>query len=71
MPIFEFNCDECKQRFDVLTRVGTEIQCPQCGSGQVRKLLSTFSAHSPSSTDSACRRAMESGACGGDSTAPT
>lgn len=45
MPIFEYRCEECGERFDAFFRraedVETEkIACPECGSGRVRKLFS-------------------------------
>ncbi|MFZ5926563.1 MAG: FmdB family zinc ribbon protein [Acidobacteriota bacterium] len=49
MPIFEYSCTECGLRFEKLVRKaegGGELCCPSCGSGQLRKEFSTFSAHS-------------------------
>ena len=47
MPLYEFECEKCKARFEELTSPGAEtskIVCPECGSKKVRRLLSTFSA---------------------------
>ena len=47
MPIFEYQCEECKTRFDVLHKSSLhleEVSCPKCNSKQNKKLLSTFSA---------------------------
>lgn len=46
MPIFEFACNDCSQkRFSELVGVlanPTPVQCPRCGSQNVRKLVSRF-----------------------------
>jgi len=45
MPIFEFICESCEESFEELLRFGSnseQIICPECGSEQVRKLISTF-----------------------------
>ena len=46
MPIFEFVCSECEQPFeDLVFGSGTAgVICPACGSEQVKKKMSTFSA---------------------------
>ena len=46
MPIYEFDCRPCKERFELLigiSRVG-EAKCPKCGSGRVRRVMSMFAA---------------------------
>jgi putative FmdB family regulatory protein len=46
MPILEFACAECENRFDKLIRgINTEvsgIECPSCGSPQVKRQVSNF-----------------------------
>jgi putative FmdB family regulatory protein len=47
MPIFEFRCEDCGQRFDAFFRHAEEadekeIACSKCGSGRVRKLFSVI-----------------------------
>ena len=45
MPIYEYACRSCEHRFEELvSSYGTLVACPQCTSGEVEKLLSTFSA---------------------------
>ena len=45
MPIYEYACRSCDHRFEELvSSYGTLVACPQCTSGEVEKLLSTFSA---------------------------
>jgi putative FmdB family regulatory protein len=46
VPIYEFDCQKCGHRFEELvgSHVGvdaSEVVCPECGSGQVERLLST------------------------------
>ncbi len=52
MPMFEYVCRACGERFEELRSVrddGPGPLCPECGSGNVVKLLSTFAAPSPTS----------------------
>ena len=47
MPIYEFICKECSKSFEDLvlsvSRID-EVICPACGSGQVKKKMSTFAS---------------------------
>ncbi len=46
MPIYEYCCQKCNEPFDVfqsITTNGKDIKCPQCGSGDVQKKISSFS----------------------------
>jgi len=40
MPIYEYRCRECDGTFELLVRDGGAVQCPDCGSASVDKLLS-------------------------------
>jgi len=42
MPIYEYRCQECLEEFEKLVRSAEEIECPQCGSEEVKKLISSF-----------------------------
>jgi len=45
MPLYEFSCDDCGKRFEVLFRSMTgrrRPQCAHCHSRNVRKQFSTF-----------------------------
>lgn len=63
MPIFEYLCGSCGNVSEKLV-LGEEekVVCPQCGSGDLRKLLSTSSSASgakgsgrlPGAGDTAC-----------------
>jgi putative FmdB family regulatory protein len=47
MPIFEYKCQDCSQRFEelVLNSKQAKPDCPQCG-GEAERLISTFAAKS-------------------------
>jgi putative FmdB family regulatory protein len=43
MPIYEFECGACGERFEDLVAAGTEIAvCPACGAPGAPRRLSTF-----------------------------
>ena len=53
MPIYEYRCLECGERFEKLVPLSTstsEIECPRCGQQKVEKLLSLFSARMSGAT---------------------
>lgn len=44
MPVYEFECEECGERFEELTAVDAQgVPCPACGAGRTRRLLSPVS----------------------------
>ena len=46
MPLYEYHCDHCEADFDDLVRMGTpdkDVECPECGKHEARRLLSVFS----------------------------
>ncbi|MBU2537557.1 MAG: zinc ribbon domain-containing protein [Proteobacteria bacterium] len=49
MPIFEFECRDCSNTFEELTRGQEKICCPQCKSCNLRKLISGFGTNSNNS----------------------
>ncbi|MCU0640213.1 MAG: zinc ribbon domain-containing protein [Candidatus Krumholzibacteria bacterium] len=47
MPIFEFECGKCGNRFEELVPSSCqEVECPACGSLDTRKQISPFSSMS-------------------------
>lgn len=46
MPIFEYLCKECGNRFEKLVKgsAGDGCECPACGSAEVKRELSLFSS---------------------------
>ncbi|MGC1166267.1 MAG: zinc ribbon domain-containing protein [Solirubrobacterales bacterium] len=44
MPIYEFECEECRTRFEELVAAGAEgAPCPECGTTDTRRLMSSVS----------------------------
>ena len=55
MPFYEFDCNECHEPFDKLVRSFSQIDsvtCPNCGSENIAKKLSTFAVKGSSSSNS-------------------
>ncbi len=43
MPIYEFECEKCGERFEDLVAVGVEsVACPSCGARDSRRILSSL-----------------------------
>lgn len=42
MPIYEYRCKTCSNRFEALVRASTTVICPSCKSAAVEKQLSVF-----------------------------
>lgn len=45
MPIFEFECRDCGNGFEELTRGQEKICCPHCKSRNLSKLISSFATN--------------------------
>jgi len=56
MPIFEYKCNSCKYKFELLRSGSDEsiIICPKCGNGDVARLFSAFASNSSGSTSNNC-----------------
>lgn len=68
MPIYEYKCRTCGATFEKLVSTATTaITCEQCGSRQVEKQFSTFSASVASSSPAPC----STGGCPTDGMAGT
>jgi putative FmdB family regulatory protein len=64
MPIYEYECLDCGERFEVLQRMGegaTNLTCPKCGENRVTKQFSTCASASSGTQTSA---ASFGGGCG-------
>ncbi len=47
MPVYEYTCTKCENRFEAFVHTAkAKVECPQCGSGKVSKLLSLFGTRS-------------------------
>jgi putative FmdB family regulatory protein len=47
MPLYEYRCESCDHRFEVLQRMGEgneTLTCPRCGAGEPSKQFSTFAS---------------------------
>jgi len=67
MPIFEYRCAKCGERYETLDARADRAtpRCPRCGAAEAKRLISTFSvgrsqADAPpsgpcGSSDCACR----------------
>jgi putative FmdB family regulatory protein len=71
MPIYEYRCDGCSEKFEVLTRFAerdTAQVCPSCESTRTRVLVSSFAgAGGPSSETLDFGSAEGGGGCCGGS----
>ncbi len=48
MPVYEFLCQKCEVKFNILVRnpaESTVAQCPNCGNNELVRLISSFSYH--------------------------
>ena len=47
MPIFEYHCNTCKTKFEVLQRTNDTkktLKCPHCGTQDAKRRFSSFAA---------------------------
>ena len=73
MPIYEYICENCRHKFQILIRGKESPACPKCHGQKLNKLFSTFSALSSSKKASACESRTPycpQGACPGGGTCP-
>ena len=55
MPLYEYECRECNERFEVLQSIHDDestVRCPKCNADMPKRVLSVFS--SSTSTSIAC-----------------
>ncbi|HYV62047.1 MAG TPA: zinc ribbon domain-containing protein [Bryobacteraceae bacterium] len=47
MPIFEYLCEDCGNKFEKLVRRSASegVRCPSCGQEHLKQQFSTFAAH--------------------------
>lgn len=51
MPIYEYRCQDCDHEFEELVRSDDEqVECEACDSENVKRKMSTFTAHTGSRT---------------------
>ena len=60
MPLYEYRCRACGERFEILQRLGEDgdkLTCPRCGEVRPERVLSTFAS------GSGTREAAPAGGC--------
>lgn len=62
MPIYEFACRGCGQRFEDLVRGPESSRCPRCEGADLQRLVSTFAV--PSSSGGEVPGPGSCGSCG-------
>jgi putative FmdB family regulatory protein len=53
MPIYEYQCAECGERFEIRQSMGessSSVKCPKCQAGNPKRLISSFFAQKPSTS---------------------
>jgi putative FmdB family regulatory protein len=70
MPIYEYRCQSCGDKFEKLVRRSTDVMetgCPACGDKHLEQQYSTFAARGGSSDEAsfspAQTRSCEGGMC--------
>jgi putative FmdB family regulatory protein len=72
MPLFEYECTGCGNKFEILIRGSEKAHCPKCGSDHIEKCLSVFAvstkaapaAQQAADACAACPHATAPGGCG-------
>jgi putative FmdB family regulatory protein len=68
MPIFEYICKGCGNKFEAIVYGSKQSQCPACKSTELEQQLSTFAAHGTDKSSGSAPRmpcGMPAGSCGG------
>lgn len=66
MPIYEYVCEDCGEKFEKFVRSSLakiELECPKCGSNQAKKAFSLFGT-AGSGSQSLQGAASSAAACG-------
>ena len=66
MPLYEYRCRGCADRFEVLQRLGAtgdEVLCPRCGEERPERVLSTSAAGGTREGTPGCADGEAGGAC--------
>lgn len=67
MPIYEYECRDCGERFERLTTArerNASAACPQCGSENTERVVSGFAVGRPSKPATGCTTCCPGGTCG-------
>ncbi len=66
MPIYEYQCVQCGEKFEVRQAMGedgSKLNCPKCRVGNPRKLFSSFFSSSSSEIPEMTCPTCNSGVC--------
>jgi putative FmdB family regulatory protein len=66
MPIYEYRCEDCGNKFEKLVRRMGEtpnVECPACGQKHLKQEISTFAAHANGAAKSSEAPVCPSGQC--------
>ncbi|HSB11930.1 MAG TPA: zinc ribbon domain-containing protein [Blastocatellia bacterium] len=64
MPIFEYICKQCDQRFEKLVQGSSAVECPACKGTKLEKQLSVFAPGKAQGALEAMPQARPCGRCG-------
>lgn len=64
MPLYEYECQDCHQHFELLVREHTVLACPACQSPAIDKQLSVFAVGAPSAGVTRTSAPGPCGSCG-------
>ena len=69
MPIYEYQCTECGERFEVRQAIGEDgsnLSCPKCHAQNLKRLFSSFFSSGSSTTEPSVPSCptCSSGVCG-------
>lgn len=66
MPLYEYECPDCDEALELLVRSPDEtVQCPECGTDKLTKLMSAPAAPSTNGSETSLPMAGPSGeSCG-------
>lgn len=67
MPLYEFECEGCDERFEALVRMSQKDDpksCPQCGSEQTTRVPSTFTVGAAPRSTTDCTTCCPGSTCG-------
>ena len=59
MPIYEYSCKKCENRFELFIRGEMTPACPECESEELERLLSLPRVHSEARKDRSLRAARK------------
>jgi putative FmdB family regulatory protein len=51
MPLYEYTCQKCEHQFEALVFDGEQVECPECNSTRLERLMSVPAR--PRASDSA------------------